>query len=729
MPVSDVALRVHFFDYLFADAEGFLCIATSSPTAPDTTFKHHYFEWPYARPDVAEFIAQWKDQNHVWFCVSLLKDQQAIKENCLPGSFIWADLDLVSPGDLQAHSVPAQCVVETSPGKYQAFWRLDKVLPPDIREDYSKRMTYYVGADKGGWACNKLMRVPLTKNFKYADRPPVELLFANETLMPINLLEGLPEPPLNPTDVKPIDMPDITKLAPADNIIYKYSYQLHGTAFSNLYLEEPNLDQDWSNRMWRLLNVLFEQGLDREEVFSLSIKAACNKYARDNRPISYLWREVLKAESLKLRTVTLLGEYKPLIMPELVDPDMDVENFIMDYKQYGISVTDAVPEYHELCAFMLLSGILSAGLQLKASFGRMIPNIWGLVLGDSTLTRKTTAMEMAMSFLRDVDQDAVVATDGSPEGLISALSDRSERVSIYYKDEISGLFAAMNSKSYLSDMPEILTKMYDVPEYYSRPLRKETITIRSPYFIFFGGGIRDKVYSLLNEDYVLSGFLPRFLVVNGDADLSKLRPTGPPNEETSTAKDALNDRIVAMYDNYSMTVRSKLGTQSVMIPQNVEATLTQDAWDFFAEIETKLTHAASDSALAMLALPTFTRLAFSTLKMGVLLAGARGPDHARRVIVSKQDLQEAAWFTQRWGKHSIALLQNAGVSRSERWIERIIGFVKRHPGCTRTQLMQGHRVSSKEMTELLQTITDRGMVDVKRSGSGRTLSFYPIETV
>lgn len=727
MPLSQVEIRVQFFEYLFADEIGYLCIATASPTSLQTSFKHEYFEWPLEKDKAAQYIQKQQIQNHVWFCVSLLKTDTfgPIKDQCLPGSFIWADLDAVTPEELQLKSVPATSITETSPARYQAFWRLDSLVPPDIREDLSRKVTYYVGADKGGWACNKLMRVPYTINHKYEGKPKVDLKFAYETLVPVGVFDGLPDPPLSADSVPLPDQPDISELPSSEQIIYKYSYNLNSdTGFANLFATDPTAEDDWSKRMWRLILVCFEAGMEAEEVFAIALEAKCNKYKRDNRPVSYLWREVIKAKGQYTNSLTVLGEYKPLVMPDLVDQDLELNSFAHDYRLWASKVTDAVEDYHDLCAFMLLSSVLSSGLRLRASFGKLHTNLWGLVLGDSTLTRKSTAIEMAMSFLRDIDKDAIVATDGSPEGLITVLGQRAEQVSVYLKDEVSGLFNAMNTKSYLSDMPEILTHMYDVPEYYSRPLRKETITVNSPFFIFLGGGIREKVLSLIDEHYVLSGFLPRFLVVMGYADLTRLRPTGPPDDTTATGRAKLETSLQQMYDKFCTPIMTKVGTQLVPVPQTVDAVMTPEAWELFAEYEKKLTSVAHDSVNHLLALPTFTRLAFSGLKMAVLLAASRGPDQARRVTVTDGDLKQAFWYIQKWGVHSIDLIENAGISKAERMVEKIVATIKNHPGCSKSYLMRVHKLSTRDTMDLLQTVHDRGLITTSKEGKG--LKFWPV---
>jgi Protein of unknown function (DUF3987)/RepB DNA-primase from phage plasmid len=723
---SPVQVRVSFFDYLFGDDNGYLYVATGSPEQPRTGFRQYFFQWPQGRTQAAQFIQQQSVHNNVWFGVCLYSQQIAQKEYALPGSFVWADLDGVSPRDCEAKGLTPTCAVLSSPGRYQGYWRITQRLPADVLEDLSKKLAYYIGADKSGWDRTQLLRAPITPNHKYPGKPSVDILHVYESLVPVEELDKLPDPIVaSVTEPPPSDMPDVDSLPAPEQILYKYAYNLSSTAFIPLYAEEPHESDDWSKRMWRLINLLLEQGLSPEETFAVCIDAKCNKYVRDNRPPSYLWKEVIKAEGMRKRAISIFGEYKPLSMPELVDPKLEFTNFVTEYCEWAGQATDAVPEYHELCGFIMLSALMSAGLKLEASFGRLIPNLWGLILGDSTLTRKTTAMEMAMAFIKDVDDSIIIATDGSPEGVVTTLSNRPDMVSVFYKDEISGLFDAINKKNYLADMPEILTKMYDVPTHYTRTLAKGPISVNNPYFIFFGGGIRDNVYTLLNEQYVLSGFLPRFLVVSGEANLDKLKPTGPPDEITIRERLNLVNQVHSLYAKFNGTTTIKIGSQDVEMPMTHEVKLTDSAWGMFAEMEDKLVRYAADVPNATLALPTFTRLAFSTLKMAILLAATRGPDMANRVIVNDDDLRQAAWYTQRWGRHSIDLVNNAGISKDERTIDKVLAGIKRKPGITKTGLMQTHRIQSRDMNEVIQTLHDRGLIEFRKEGRG--MKFWAIE--
>lgn len=723
-------LRIQFFNYLFGDENpGYICIATSEPDRAKTSFKQSFFKWPSQKNTLGSFIEQSSKSKNVWFCVNLLDEQKRSKEHCMPSNLVWADLDLITPDDCDPKPTAA---VKSSPGRFQAFWRLDtSILPPDVCEDYSRRIAYKVGADKSGWDLTQLLRVPFTRNFKYDDGPLVELLYAAETRAPVSIFEKLPDPKIidleatrNPLDDPPEGMPAVDSLPSSGQVIYKYTFKLAESGFMALYGEIPHSSDDWSRRMWRMIMICLEAGMDTQEVFSVALTAECNKYTRDNRPPSYLWREIVKADGINRRSMSDTGQVKPLIMPILVDPE-DVQdeiqgNFIAEYKKWASEATDAIEEYHELCCFMLLSSMLCSGLYLNTSWGELAPNLWGLVLGDSTLTRKTTAMNMAKDILLEIDPDILLATDGSAEGLVTGLSGRPERVSMFFRDEVAGFFDAINKKDYLAGLPQLLTELYDVPRILIRQLRKDTITITKPYFVFFGGGIKEKVHNLLTEDFILSGFMPRFLIVSGDTDLTRIRRTGPANAAGTEDRANIMDRVKRLHSLYNQRGEMTIAGQPVLMARRYEAQLSQEAWDTFGEYEENLTRVASASPNSMLALPTFTRLAFSLLKMSLILAAAESDPNSDNSILKVEvtHIRQAAYYVQKWGKYSIQMIENSGISFNERAINKAMAAIRKTPGMPKSRLMTNHRMSSREVKEVLETMHDRGMIRVEKDGKG-----------
>jgi len=689
------------------------------------TFKQNFFNWPEQRNSVSSFLDQAVHRRDVWFCPSLLERSERKKEFCLPSDLVYADLDTCNPKDIKP--IPS-IVIESSPMRYQALWQLQEKVEPFIQEDFNKRIAYKYadnGADPSGWDLTQLLRVPYTFNYKYENVdehtvPEVKLLQTFETKVPNQLLADIPVVK-GKQEAEIIPSPGIEGLPAVDNVIYRYAPYLRNTAFNILYTEEPSIDADWSRVLWRLINICLEAGMSNEETFAVCLTAKCNKYVRDGRPPFHLWQDILRADAGQRKLTLITGKFEHLQMPTLVE-DIDVSgSFIDEYKNWAANATDAVDSFHELSAAILLSSVCAAGIRIKVDYGDMVPNLWGLILGDSTLTRKTTAMRMAMDIVTDVEADSILATDGSAEGLLTGLSTRPNKTSIFYKDEVSGFVDSINRKDYLAGMPETLTQLYDVPRVYTRRLRKETIVITNPVFIFFGGGIRDKVYSLLSDEYVLSGFLPRFLVVSGEADLSRIRRTGPASRNASETRADLVEKMKQLHGVYNDSVIIEVLGQQVETSKEISAELTTDAWEVYGDIEFKMVKVASESEISMLALPTFERMSRSLLKLSTLLAAAKREPVENVLKVEKLEVQEAAYYIQRWGNHSIDLIRNAGTGATEREIQKIYRTIQRYPNLTRSRVMQAHNLTKRQADEILGTLEDRGLVIPIKEGRGTRL--------
>lgn len=736
MATKESILRTQFFEYLFGEQKGYVCIATGTPSTSEgkkDKFDQSFFRWPSDKVDINNFIEGSKNKN-IWYGINLLDSPERIKANCLPTDLIWADLDNCSPDVIEPRP---QLVIETSTDRYQAIWRVDDTMQPELAEEYSKRIynKYKAQGVDSGWALTKLLRVPFTHNFKYGSMPKVKLLRADDDKIDVSLFENLviEELSLNGNGSEESHaLPDLTELPAAEFVIYEYRFALSKTKFKSLFFDEP--DEDWSASVWQLINICLEVGMTREEALVVAAASKCNKYERDKRPIRHLWMEVIKASTQNDAFNAIVGDLNDELIhfPELINDDeraLIERSFIDDYVDWASAVTDASKEYHELSGCVLLSALLADKVHLSTqSNPRIVPNLWGLVLGESTLTRKTTAMDMAMAFVMEHDADLILATmDSSVEGMFTALSERSEKVSIYYRDEVTGFFDAMNSKSYLAGMDTTMTKLYDSPEVLTRQLRKETISVRRPVFIFFGGGILERVHQVVDQQMFFSGFMPRFLVVNGEVDMNKVQWIGPPTHRGSTnPRDKIKHTLGDMVEIYGANIiKSMLYGQEVTKTREIEVDMTDEAWAKMMEIEQKLVYAANSSNLSLVALPTFTRLSTSLLKLAMLITCSRKEPTRDDAIVTIElkDLLHAASFIQRWSVYTVDLMSNVGKTTSERDLQRVLTVIRDKPGLTRAELMRRFHMQSLQAKITFQTLEERGQIRVTQAGRG--FRIYP----
>jgi hypothetical protein len=597
---------------------------------------------------------------------------------------------------------------------------------PDDAEDLSRRIAYYhheEGADRSGWDLTQLLRIPFTANLKY-DNTHVRILKATKTRYHIEDFGNYPVPPgyVHADEPMPEELPNETP----DEILAYYRSQLNPMVH-RLFEIEP--DGDWSKALWNLEMALFESGLTKEQVFIVAQAAACNKYRRDNRPPSYLWKEVVKAHAryqtnLRLPSAEQLAAGNPVAIPLLTEEEMsrtqEDATFVERYIEWAKALGDAAPQYHQAGAFVALSAALSGSVRLPTSYGTMQPNLWFMILADTTLTRKTTAMDLAMDLVAEIDSDTVLATDGSIEGLMTGLQTRPRRPSVFLRDEFTGLLELMTKRDYYSGMPEFFTKLYD-GKLQKRVLRKETIEIHDPCLIIFAGGIKSRITQLLKVEHVSSGFMPRFVFITAESDVSRLRPLGPPTTQSMDNRVAIKNELTDLWTHYnrprSVTIldgRVKTERQPEFIAQ-----LTDEAWARYNRIEAAMLEAGIVSVRPEIMTPVFDRLAKSMLKAAVLIAASRKLAEGD-IEVTEADIIKAAYYGQGWRACVVDIMDGVGKGANERMLELIVGAVRRREnGIERGWLMRSYHLSAREIEDLLTTLEQRGIIVRQRIQGSR----------
>lgn len=710
-----------FFHLIFGGSGGFVCIARQN--LEDGKWYENYFDYPTQLPQLLSHIGQYSFGNNLWYCPNVLTTPKRDKANVKICPTAWADLDPCHPGVLL---VPPTVALESSPGRYQALWRFEAPQMPVVAEAVSKRIAYghaAQGADKTGWDLSQLLRVPFTPNYKYqeaAGGPPlVKVIIANGKSYTPEDFDVYPDPPLpliNPKTPLPT-----TALSGAEVLVAKKDSI---SPIAEVLINKEPQPHRRSDDLWRLEVSLFECGLTRNEVFAVARDSKCNKYQEDGRPDTELWRDVLRAEEYhkSLAPTRPNGpQFTDLLTKEERTMVAMNPTIIEDYAAYGSSISDASPQYHQAGIFVILSALLSGAIQVPTMHGTIPLNVWFMILADTTLTRKSTSMNLAVSILLDISPGAMLASDGSMEGLFHALSTRPNTPSLFQRDEVAGFLDALVRKDYQAGMMEVLSNLYD-GSHQKRVLRRETFDVYKPRLIFYGAGIKSRVSEILTPSHVESGFLPRFVLITAASDPSKVRPEGPPTIETTTVREDLTERLRAIHAHYNGDRRVAIGGKITLAKKNWDAQLTPEAWDFYNEATDKMRKDAYESQKKVLLIPMYERLARSGMKCAVLLAATRKFEES--LTVDKEDMVRAFYYVEDWRKHAFDIVDGLAKSPFETLADKIAVAVVEHPGITRAEIMVTYRLRSKDADEIFNTLEQRGNV-VRKGQRGKAERLWP----
>jgi hypothetical protein len=718
--------REAFFKLAFGvGAEGYICISYMHIDGGSKRWEDAFFKYPEELPNLLHSIARNYKTSNVYFCPQLFANNirqpgwksACHKENVLICPTAWADLDGCSPDLLLVQPTVS---LETSDGRYHALWLFADPQPPEVAEQISKNIAYHHvhdGADAGGWDLTQRLRVPYTYNLKRQLPFEVRIDHIDKSVYAPEDFSDYKESRINRASHDP--MPEVLPPEASLDLLQRYRRSLNPIVFS-LHSVQPMITSEeggWSKPLWQMLMLCFEAGMSREEVFAVASDAACNKYRRDNKNPRFLWEDVCRAYASTVEKLNILVPETEKIQPLITDAELALieghETFVERYIKWACSLGDAASAYHQAGAFMVLSGLLAGSVRLPTSFGTIMPNLWFMLLGDTTLTRKTTAMDTAMSVVEEVDSDVLLATDGSLEGMMQALEIRPAKPSIFKRDEVSGLIEAMARKDYMAGMAEALTQLYD-GKTLKRVLKRETVTVREPCLLFFAGGIKTRVQSLLTLEHVASGFIPRFVFLTAESDISKLRPLGPPTMQNLEERAGLIEEAREIRERYVFTQEVILKGKLVDVSESrTMASLAEETWVRYNQLEATLLYAGINHEQPDIMTPVYDRLAKSILKAAVLIAASRCKGE---LVVEVEDLLQAIKYGDGWRKYATEIVNGIGRSANEILLQRIFMTIRRHPGVARSQLMRWYHLEARQAEIMFATMEQRGLITATRLG-------------
>jgi hypothetical protein len=366
---------------------------------------------------------------------------------------------------------------------------------------------------------------------------------------------------------------------------------------------------------------------------------------------------------------------------------------------------------------MILSTLLSGFIRIPVDYRSdgIVPNLWIMILAPSTVTRKSTAMGMAKSIIEMVDNDLIAATDATPEGLFQVMANRPGRTGLFYRDEITGLMGAAGRKDYMKGIIEGLIQMYD-NQNVNKQLARHEVRVVNPIMPMFSGGIKDKMYSMLEEESISSGFMPRMIIVSADVGKLKRKDIGPPTDGTSDERGELIRRFTTRYEFYKQPVEITVAGQPRTFARHHDAVLTEEAWDRINQFDELMTKTAagmtSDLAGTML-----MRMTEKTLKIATLLAASRGKPEGREIRVNRIDIVQGLAYLQQWLPYTVEAIEHIGDTHQDKNVRRVHRAVIKHPdGVSRANLMNEVPLTAGQMREILDTLQQRGLIDIHKGG-------------
>jgi DNA-binding MarR family transcriptional regulator len=204
--------------------------------------------------------------------------------------------------------------------------------------------------------------------------------------------------------------------------------------------------------------------------------------------------------------------------------------------------------FHQAAGLWLLATAVGRRLYGEAPWGvRIYPNLYLMLVAGTTFYRKSTAYKLAESVARAAIPHMLMPTPGSPERFQEALAGRmptnfdklpraqQERLTRgqpfaaqrgLLKDEVSGLFGAINKRDYMVGMKDLLMELYDCPDYFDKDTQTGLNVVENAALSILGVTTPASLGGAISAGDWDNGLLVRFALLMPEPDYAE-RPASP----------------------------------------------------------------------------------------------------------------------------------------------------------------------------------------------------------
>lgn len=394
--------------------------------------------------------------------------------------------------------------------------------------------------------------------------------------------------------------------------------------------------------------------------------------------------------------------------PYRFDAVFPPEHFIERYVEYARQRTDAAWEYHEGAACMLLAAA-TPGIRARLSAwpNGLATNLYVVLVGDSTVSRKSTAMGMGKAMLQAMAPmgfpSPVFPDHFSEAAMLEQLALRSAHPSVWCPDELGQVLEDIEKKPQLKDA---LLTLYDSPPSYDNARHSKRVQgeakavedfdrVQKPHWNILGA-TTPAVFDSLSTRTVQSGLLPRFAYV-----WPEQRPPRMGLRESTPSMEAEFNALtfyLKQLATWTQTVRDAV--EVVFTPGTIEA-LDR----FMVEVEER-----DETILA--------RLPAVAVKLAMLSALGEEIPSVPRVVIEPRDVERAIQLARKWMRSAERFGNEIGgydihERKFQQRISKALAFVRDHGGqASRRDVMRHMRISAKDLDELQRTLIDMGEIAI-----------------
>jgi len=372
-------------------------------------------------------------------------------------------------------------------------------------------------------------------------------------------------------------------------------------------------------------------------------------------------------------------------------------DFLILYKAYCEQITDAPPNYHDFIGIATVGIALGNRCHLPFGDSRIYPNIWMIILGNSSISRKTTSMNIGKRLLNEVCPETIFPNEFSTERIQGLLENRP--AGCFFFSEFIALTGLLQ-RDYMSGAKGFLADLFDSPFSYKRETERKTISIKNPAISIVSATTQSWFMERMRESDLLGRFLPRFLMITPE---KKRTMIALPPEADKEKRHALVKEL-----------REILSMEGVF-------SISQEAKKYFEDwyrILMELPVTSRTDAFV-------NRLQVYALKFAMILNVIK----QKNLHISRESMKQACDMMYAVFRSLTAIEKDDLVfGRVQNNMRKIIDCLRRNGGrLPKSALLNNTHLSSKEFAEAITTLREMERVKLtKERTAKKPVEFYEL---
>lgn len=386
-------------------------------------------------------------------------------------------------------------------------------------------------------------------------------------------------------------------------------------------------------------------------------------------------------------------------------------HFIELLTSYGTEISDAYTEYWFASGLHILSVVADKKLKVELKQGTIYPNLYLMMLGQSSLSRKTTVVERTTDLLDSVMPDLPmrrVPTEFSPEAFIEHMSEFNH--TSWVRDEAAGVLSLMQ-REYMRGFKDTLMQMYDCKPIHRklRTARKSSVQtdfkIGDPYLNILWATTDAGFGANTEQNDTLSGFLARFLYFFPQRQKDNWMPLEEGTPTISQFETVVRDRLSRTLD----AVNSLPGT----VTMHFDDGSAEYYKEWQRKREAELIGRRDGNAMQI-----YSRLAPAVVKLAMLFELGSIDFDPYRPIRFEYVIDACLLVDTYFLPTALACYELVGANAEKNRLDRIVTYLKKHGGIAhKRDVLRSTRMLSREFDEAISTLIESGVIEIRRGQS------------